>query len=99
MAKEARIPREFAEMLAIQALAFLAEDPERLGAFLAASGIGPEMIRDAAADPQFLAGILDHVVADEPLLVAVADYAGIRPQEVERAQAALNGQPWAREIP
>ena len=34
---------------AIQALGFLAGDPERLGAFLAATGIGPESIRAAAA--------------------------------------------------
>src|ERR1044072_9909729 len=61
MTKEARINRKIAENLAIQALSFMASDPERLGAFLAATGIGPEMIRKAAADPAFLAGVLDHV--------------------------------------
>src|SRR5262245_11045773 len=99
MAKSARITREIAENLAIQALSFLAGDPERLGRFLAVTGIGPDMIRKAAADPAFLAGVLDHVVADEPLLVAVADHAGVTPQTIEDAQALLSGHAWEREVP
>ena len=35
--------RETAEALAIAALTFIAEEPERLGRFLALSGIGPEI--------------------------------------------------------
>jgi hypothetical protein len=99
MAKTPRITRKTAETLAIQALAYLAGEPERLGHFLAATGIGPEMIRKAAADPSFLAGVLDHVAADEPLLLAVADHAGVTPQDVEHAQAILSGRPWQREVP
>jgi len=99
MAKPVRINRKIAENLAIQALGFMAGDPERLGAFLAATGIGPEMIRKAAAEPAFLAGVLDHVCADERLLLAVAEQAGVTPQEVEHAQAVLSGRPWQREVP
>jgi hypothetical protein len=99
MRKPARINREIAEKLAISALSYLAGEPERLGAFLAATGIGPEMIRKAAADPAFLAGVLDHVCGDEPLLLAVAEHAGIAPPDVEHAQAVLSGRPWQREVP
>jgi hypothetical protein len=99
MAKTPRTTRKTAATLAIQALAYLAGEPERLGHFLAATGIGPEMIRKAAADPSFLAGVLDHVAADEPLLLAVADHAGVTPQDVEHAQAILSGRPWQREVP
>jgi hypothetical protein len=99
MAKGARITRKFAEKLAIQALGFMAGEPERLGGFLAAAGIGPEAIRKAAADPSFLAGVLDHVTGDEPLLIAVAEYAGVAPQDIEHAQAVLSGRPWQREVP
>jgi hypothetical protein len=91
MAKDRRITRELAENLAIAALGFLAADPERLGRFLAATGIGPDMIRHAAADPAFLAGVLDHVAGDEPLLRALADHAGVSPETVERAHLVLNG--------
>jgi len=99
MAKEARITRKIAENLAIQALGILASDPERLGAFLVATGIGPDMIRKAAAEPSFLAGVLDHVSADEGLLIALAEHAGVAPQDVEHAQAMLSGRPWQREVP
>jgi hypothetical protein len=99
MAKAGRITRKIAQNLAIEALALMAGDPERLGAFLAATGIGPEMIRKAAGDPAFLSGVLDHVVADEPLLLAVAEHAGVTPQDVEHAQAVLSGRPWQREVP
>ena len=91
MPKAASISRDGAESLAVEALGFLAEDPERLGQFLAASGIGPEMIRSAAADPGFLAGVLDFIASDEPRLLAFAQHAGIDPRTVERAQALLGG--------
>ncbi len=99
MAKDARITREIAENLAVQALGFLAGGPERLGRFLAITGIGPEMIRRAAADPSFLAGVLDHVASDEPLLIAVAEHTGVKPEVLMRARATLSGQDWEREIP
>ena len=46
---------EAAEALAIAALTFIAEEPERLGRFLALTGIGPESLRAAAREPGFLA--------------------------------------------
>ena len=56
---------EAAEMLAIQALAFIVEVPERLDRFLGLTGIEPSQIRDAAREPGFLAGVLEHMLADE----------------------------------
>ncbi len=88
-----------AEALAIQALAFLGEDPGRLGRFLAATGIGPEDLRAAAAEPQFLAGILEYVVGDEPLLLEFASHAGIDPEDITRACAALGRGAWERDLP
>ena len=38
-------------------------EPEQLGRFLAATGIGPDQIRNAARDRSFLAGVLDHLPA------------------------------------
>src|SRR5262249_58207951 len=61
-----------AEHLAIAALGFIAGEPERLGRFLAMTGIGPDSIRTAAREAQFLLGVLDHLAADEPLLLAFA---------------------------
>ena len=91
--------REAAESLAIQALAYLAGEPERLGRFLALSGLGPEQIRLAATEPGFLAGVLDYLSSEEPLLLGFADHVHVTPVEIARAQTTLSGHRWEREIP
>jgi hypothetical protein len=99
MPKRPSNPQQSPELLAIQALSFLGQEPERLGRFLAFTGIGPADIRTAAQEPGFLAGILDHVAGDSALLVAFAAHAGIEPAEVDKARRALAGPGWEREIP
>ncbi len=98
MPKPQPYSRETAEMLAVQALAFIAEDADRLGGFIASSGIAVASIRNAAADPDFLAGVLEHMLADESLLIAFADSAGIDPADVTRARHKL-GKVWERDLP
>jgi hypothetical protein len=61
--------RENAEALAIQALGFVAADPELLPRFLAITGIEAQAIRQAAREPGFLAGVLQFIVAHEPTLL------------------------------
>jgi hypothetical protein len=97
MARPEAATREAAETLAVQAFTFLAGDPDRLGGFLALTGIGPERIRAAAAEPGFFAGVLDHIMQDEALLLAFADHAGVDPARVARARAVLAGPGWERE--
>jgi hypothetical protein len=97
--KSQRPKRDEFEAIAVQALGFIAADAEHLGRFLAASGIGPDMIRQAAREPSFLAGVLDHVVSDEKLLIAFAAHAGLDPLHVSRAQSALSGRPVERDVP
>ena len=78
-----------AEILAVAALSFLAEEPERLGRFLAITGIEPESLRAAAGTPGFLPGVLDHLIGDESLLLDFAAQQGIDPSEVPAARAIL----------
>ena len=85
--------KEAATELAIAALTFIAADEERLGRFLALSGIGPESLRTAAQEPDFLLGVLDHMTADEALLIAFAEHSEIDPDDVGRARDALAGEP------
>jgi hypothetical protein len=96
--KGSGVGREAAEGLAVAALSFLAGEPERLGQFLAATGIGPENVREAAREANFLLGVLDHLAGDEALLIAFAAEAGIDPAEVGRARAALGGV-WEGDLP
>lgn len=99
MKRASEAAREAAETLAIQALGFLAEDPERLGVFLAATGISPQAIRGAARQPGFLAGVLEHMLGNESLLLEFAASAGIDdPGLVSRAQQVLGGR-WERDLP
>jgi Protein of unknown function (DUF3572) len=89
---------EAAEGLGVQALAYIAEDAERLRRFLAVTGIGPREIRAASGQPGFLVGVLEHVAANERLLTAFAADAAINPADIGKALAAL-GAHWEREIP
>jgi len=98
MQKRPSYSRQTAEMLAVQALAFIAEDDGRLSGFVASTGIAVQSIRDAAREHNFFAGLLEHILADENLLIAFAASAGIDPAEVARARQAL-GKVWERDLP
>jgi Protein of unknown function (DUF3572) len=98
MKLRASLTQEAAEGLAVQALTFIAGDGERLGRFLATTGIGPAQIRAAAQEPGFLIGVLDYLAGDERLLSAFAAETGLDPTHVGKALVALGGH-WEREIP
>jgi hypothetical protein len=83
--------QEAAESLAIQALAFIASDAERIGPFLAATGIGPDMIRAAARQPDFLRGVLDYMAGEDALLVAFANETGHNRFDIPMARDILLG--------
>jgi hypothetical protein len=91
--------QDAAEGIAIQALTFIAGEPERLGRFLAVTGIGPGEIRAAARQPGFLAGVLQYLASDENLASAFVAETHCRPDDIAKAHVALGGEPWEREIP
>jgi hypothetical protein len=82
-----------AETLAVAGLVFLASDTERLEPFLSLSGLNPGNIRAAATDPGFLRAVLEHIVADESLLMAFAANEQRDPADVLRALHKLGGGP------
>jgi hypothetical protein len=97
--KSTRNPREVAEIVAVQALSFIASNPERLGAFLAESGIGPNTLRGVAADPRFLAHMLDFVMRDDATVKAFAVASKLHPTNIAAAHQALNDPEWQRDVP
>jgi hypothetical protein len=101
--KPVQNPREAAEIVAIQALNFIAGDTGRLGSFLAETGIGPETLRKSAADPQFLASVLDFVLRDDASVKAFAKASELPPTTIAAARQALGdalGDPqWERDVP
>lgn len=99
MKKPVQNPREVAEIVAIQALGFVAGDAERLGAFLAESGIGPDTLRMSAADPRFLASVLDFVLRDEAAVKAFAKASELHPTNIAAAREVLGDPKWERDVP
>jgi uncharacterized protein DUF3572 len=97
--KPVQNPREVAEIVAIQALSFIAGDPERLGVFLAETGIGPETLRHAAANPKFLAHVLDFVMRDDATVKAFAAASKLHPTNIAAAHQVLNDPQWERDVP
>ena len=80
-----------AEILAINALGFLASDSERLQRFMDLSGLDVAAIRAGAANPAFLGGILDHLLADESLLLIFAEEQQLRPERISDLRRKLPG--------
>jgi hypothetical protein len=101
--KPVQNPREVAEIVAIQALSFIAGDPERLGLFLAETGIGPETLRNAAGDPNFLLSVLDFVLRDDATVKPFAGVSELHPTNIAAARQvlgdALGDRHWERDVP
>ena len=89
--KRNEVKLEEAEAIAIQAIAHIAADEDRLGRFLALTGLDPDGLRAAAREPGFLASVLEHLAGYEPDLVAFATQAGIAPEKVGAARLILSG--------
>ena len=99
MKKPVQNAREVAEIVAVQALGFLAGDPSRLGAFLAETGIGPETLRKSAADPQFLISVLDFILRDDGTVSAFAATSKLDPTTIAAARQALDEGRSERDAP
>lgn len=81
--------REAASAVAIQALTWLAQDIERIGGFLAQSGLGPGDLRARANDPVFGAAVLHFILSEDAMLLDFVAHAQLRPQDVLHALAVL----------
>ncbi|WP_395689626.1 DUF3572 domain-containing protein [Aestuariivirga sp.] len=92
-----KIPRptsgqaEQAEIIALQVLAFLAADTERLQRFLDLTGLDDGALRRGASNPELLAAILDHLLSDESLLLIFAEEQALSPDAVARVRRHLPG--------
>ncbi len=79
------------EVIALNALAFIAEEHERLGDFMAETGLDGSELRERAGDPLMLGAVLDHLLNHETLLLAFAEAGKCRPEDVVRARQAFPG--------
>lgn len=74
------------ESIAIGALSWIASDGEMMNRFLGLTGIEPDQIRDVAAEPGFLAAVLDFLLAHEPTLIRFCEDNAIDPKLVAKAR-------------
>ena len=92
-----KLTLETAEGIAVQGLAFLAEEPARLLNFLALTGLTPDEVRAQAHAPGFLAAVLEHLASDESLLLVFAASTSVAPETLGPAltllQQACRGSP------
>ncbi len=89
--KTPRINRAEAEVIALKALGFLATEPERLSRFLTLSGVDLADIGTVAENPEFLAGLLNHLLQDESLLLTFTAEQEMDPRVPALAAEALAG--------
>ena len=80
-------------------MSFIAGDATRLGAFLAETGIGPQSLRAAASDPQFLVSVLDFVLRDDATVKAFAGQSELHPTNIAAAREVLGDPHWERDVP
>lgn len=80
-----------AEALALQGLTFLAADGERLVRFLSITGLTPGDLKSWAEAQHMQSAVLDHLLADESLLLVFSAEANIAPERVGLARHVLAG--------
>jgi hypothetical protein len=78
------------EVLALQALAHVAGDPDLGPRFLALSGLDAAGLRASAGDPTVLAALIEFLSGREADLVATADAIGVTPVQLVRAGERLS---------
>ena len=82
---------ENAQIAALEALGVIAGDDELLPVFLGASGARIDDIRDRAADPEFLASLIDFVCMDDAWVLRVSEACGWPPARIVEIRAGLPG--------
>jgi hypothetical protein len=84
------VQREQAEIIALKALAFLADDEARLARFLALTGLTPLDLRASAGSRATLQAVLEHLSGDESLLFVFAASASLEPGVIGQALEAIS---------
>lgn len=83
--------KDQAETLAIQALSWLAKDPDILGQFLNTTGAAPGDLRARAKEPEFLSFVLDFIMRDDETILGFCGSANTSPEAILHARATLGG--------
>lgn len=80
-----------AQEIAVQALLWIASDPERTGQFLGYTGADPGDLKARAAEPEFLGFVLDFILLDDTFVVDFCAANSLPPETPMQARACLPG--------
>jgi len=83
--------REQAEVIALQALAWLIADEDLAGRFLVMTGCDGQSLRQRAGQPEVLGSVLDFLLDNEPALLDFTQSAHMAPDAIGRARQRLPG--------
>ena len=85
-----KTPTPTVKELADLALQHLANNPDQLAEFMVQSGLDPGSLREAIGTNGFNHGLIDYVVSNEPILLAVAAESHFKPEAIMQAWAKLH---------
>lgn len=85
------LTRARAEILALEALAWLAGQPDAIARFLTISGLEASDLRLAVGDAGLQTSVLDYLLTNENLLLDFCQSASLKPQAVHTARYQLGG--------
>ncbi len=87
--------RKAAETLAAEAFSWVADDVDRLNAFMAMTGAAPADLVRNVASAAFLGTVLDYVLTEDQLVIAFCDSRGLPYTAPMQARALLpGGESW-----
>ncbi len=86
-----KMKRERAEILALNALGFIAADDEYLSRFLALTGMDADGLRGSAGETGTLVAVIDFLMYDDQLVLSFAKSVGIMPNDVAQVRLSLAG--------
>lgn len=86
-----RYSTDQAEIIAIQALGWLSNQDDLMMTFLGATGSGLDDVRNRAADPEFLASVMDFILMDDTWITDFCDAQSMPYDAIQHIRMALPG--------
>ncbi|MEJ6394355.1 DUF3572 domain-containing protein [Gymnodinialimonas sp. 2305UL16-5] len=85
------VGQESAETSALRILAWLAANDDLMPLFMGATGASAQDLKKNAANPVFLASVLDFVQMDDNWVIQAAEAVELRPDQIASVRAYLPG--------
>ena len=83
---------QVAETVALDGLAFLVADPDRLERFLRLTGLEGSALRARASDPDVLRAVLDFLLTDDSLVADFCREQDLEARDLHLSHRILGGQ-------